>query len=204
MQEYSALAEKRNRAFLRIVPPIVSEPTSPPPLIAISGKMRSGKTTLAEALSTMTGSPVVSFADPLKDGCRALGINVDDGNKDRVALQEIASFLVARDNAHFVKMFDKRTETSRENFGAIIPDMRLPQEWAWAKANGFLLVRLEVSPETQRSRGGQPTRLDHWTETSLDFLPASAWDVYLPELDGVRTVDISNRVATVLTALKSR
>ena len=178
--------------------------TAKPPLIAISGKMRSGKTTLAEALSATLGVPVVSFADPLKDGCRALGIRVDEANKDRAALQEIANFLVTRDPAHFVKMFDARTASSRRNFGAIVPDMRLPQEWAWAKSAGFLLVRLEVSAETQKARGGQPTRLDHWTETSLDFLPPTAWDVYLTELDLLKTVDVSIRVATVVAALKAR
>ena len=146
----------------------------------------------------------MSFADPLKDGCRALGVSVDEGNKDRAALQEIAAFLVNRDPAHFVKMFEFRTEAYRRIYGAIVPDMRLPQEWAWAKSAGFLLVRLEVSAETQRARGGQPTRLDHWTETSLDFLPPSAWDVYLPEADGLQTVDVSSRVASVLTALRAR
>ena len=174
------------------------------PLIAISGKMRSGKDTLAKALSSATGGPVVAFADPLKAGCKAMGINVDEKNKDRVALQEVAEYLVHRDNAHFVKLFDARTASSRERFGAIIPDMRLPQEWAWAKANGFLLVRLDVSAETQIARGGQPTRLDHWTETSLDFLPRHAWDVYLEEGSGFEAVDVAKRVDAVLAALKER
>jgi hypothetical protein len=200
--EYSGL--NRNDKVISIRPGITQWTAAHPPLIAISGKMRSGKTTLAEALSRETGAPVVSFADPLKDGCRALGIAVDEKNKDRVALQEIANFLVQRDPAHFVKMFDKRTAESRSRFGAIVPDMRLPQEWAWAKANGFLLVRLEVSPDTQEARGGQPSRLDHWTETSLDFLPQSAWDVYLTEANGIQRRDVEERVSAVLNALSAR
>lgn len=174
------------------------------PKIAISGKMGSGKTTLAKALSLALGAPVVSFADPLKAGCKALGIRVDEKNKDRVALQEIANFLVARDPTHFVKLFDTKTRRSREQYGAIVPDMRLPQEWVWAKVNGFLLVRLDIQPETQIARGRQPDRLDHWTETGLDFIPPESWDVYLPEADGIYAADMESRVAAVLAALKAR
>lgn len=147
--------------------------------IALHGKMRSGKSSLATALAQRLGLPTDAFALPLKLAHQALGLGDGETVKDRAWLQEASGFLTARDDGHFVRLFAQRRQAQQG--GVIVTDLRRPIEYAWLKAHGYLLVKLAVSPQTQIERGAEPDRLDHPTETALDVLPPVAWDLAIPE-----------------------
>lgn len=142
--------------------------------------MRAGKTTLAAALSSRLGLPADAFALPLKLAHQVLGLGDGETVKDRAWLQEASGFLTARDDGHFVRLFAQRRPAAAAG-GVIVTDLRRPIEYAWLKASGYVLVKLEVSRETQIARGAEPDRLDHPTETALDVLPPAAWDLVIPE-----------------------
>lgn len=152
------------------------------PRIALHGKIKSGKTTLARELSKRLGLPVYSFAEPLREAATALGFDVTDPRHKEQArwwMQTSSKQLTDIDDAHFVKLLERRHPSFWE--GCLIDDLRRPVEYSWAARCGFLLVKLEVSRETQLTRGAQ-AGLDHDTETALDFLPdGRAWDLVLPE-----------------------
>lgn len=146
--------------------------------IALHGKMRAGKTSLATALSQRLGLPTESFALPLKLAHQALGLGDGEAVKDRAWLQDASAFLTGRDDGHFVRLFAQRRQ--EQQGGIIVTDLRRPIEYAWLKAHNYLLAKLEVSPQTQIERGAEPDRLDHPTETALDVLPSRAWHLVIP------------------------
>lgn len=155
------------------------QPELPKPRIAISGKMRSGKDTLASLLSETLEIPRGSFAAPLKEGVAIMGLPLEKGDPvSRAVLQGVGHLVRQLDPAHWVKQLDIRTPY-RDETGLVITDLRYANEWAWAKAWEFLLVRLVCSREAQISRGAEPERLDHPSEIDLDFLPPRAWDLVL-------------------------
>lgn len=149
------------------------EPQSPykdipmPLQVAINGKMRSGKDTVANKLQYWTQVPIDRFARPLKEGCEYFGCGDGEVVKDRVALQDIGQYFTARNPRWWVNLLDER-HPNREQTGLIIPDLRSPEEFAWCKEQGILTVRLEVDEDTQVSRGAERERLQHVTETGLD------------------------------------
>src|SRR4051812_20220784 len=120
------------------------------PLIMLTGKLKSGKTTLAEALAAELGIKRDSFARPLKAGLKAMGVIVDGPNKDRFALQYFgADFFRNRYGAdHWVKLM-ATNNLDMHKTGLVVDDCRFQNEFEWGKQNGFLTVRLNIRSETQ-------------------------------------------------------
>jgi hypothetical protein len=146
----------------------VAATCEPSPLrVALSGKMKAGKDTTGDILHHLTRAPRASFAATLKEGCARMGIGVSEATKDRTVLQEIGEYFTQRDARHWVKLLDANTP-QRNATGLIITDMRNPGEFEWAKENGLVTVRLQVSERTQLARGAEKDRLYHPTETRLD------------------------------------
>jgi hypothetical protein len=154
------------------------------PLIAISGKMKSGKTTLSRALSERLGIPIDSFAAPIKAAMYAIGIDpVNDKRKARPVMQAVSTAVTDQDAYHFVAMLANRNARLRDT-GLIIDDLRRVSELHWATDEGFIKVRLLVDAQLQLLRGADLEFLDHITETQLDcYHPVHAtWDyVVTPE-----------------------
>lgn len=141
--------------------------TAMPLQVAINGKMRSGKDTVATKLQYWTQVPIDRFARPLKEGCEHFGCGDGEIVKDRVALQDIGQYFTARHPRWWVNLLDER-HPNRDKTGIIIPDLRSPEEFKWCKENGIITVRLEVDEGTQVERGAERERLQHVTETGLD------------------------------------
>lgn len=147
-------------------------------MIAISGKMRAGKTTLANRLSKSTAAPVRSFAEPLKNGLRCMGVDVYGPERDREAMQAIGLwFRENRDPDWWVKAFHGYTVEDRHFTGCIIDDMRFKNEHQWAREKGFLLVRIETPYNVRLNRGANPELEGHISETDLD--DETDWDITL-------------------------
>lgn len=162
------------------------------PLIALGYKMRSGKDSLASALSRFYDIPLDRFAAPLKAGTAAMGFGDGEVVKNREILQNMAMSVVTRSPMHFVDMLAARNPDMRAT-GLVIPDLRMPAEFAWVRQRGFLVVKLEVAPETQVFRGAEPDRMGHLSETALDIIPGDSWDLVLSEAwsvaDWVKLID---------------
>lgn len=134
------------------------------------------------------------FAGALKEGCQIMGIPVDGPDKRRDVLQAIGTDVVRRlmGADHWLRVMDARHPDMAET-GLVIDDVRFPDEVAWCRAHGFLVVRLMISPTLQArravalghypdlatARAGLARSGAHESETALDGLDESVWDLVL-------------------------
>ena len=150
--------------------------------IGISGKMCAGKSLAATILAEELRWPIRSLAGELKrQVCHALveadldGPTEDDliySFKDnlRGLYQNWGDiFRVINGNDWWVKLL-----LHANNPPFIVDDVRLPEELKVLRRNGFLLIRIEVTPETQMERvtslypSTTLEQLHHQSETALD------------------------------------
>src|SRR5690625_553508 len=134
-----------------------------PVRIALTGRMRSGKTTVANILSVEYGFHELAFGDALKRHADELfeGSSVyPDEYVDisEVRGHEVDPFRIKRKNRRLYQDFGqairqldadvwiRQVEQSLavlENFVSIkrfvISDLRQPNEYKWARANGFII-----------------------------------------------------------------
>lgn len=149
-------------------------------LVALSGKMKSGKTTLAK---TITRDTIYSFADPIRAALRELGIDkTEHPMLYRQGAQYIGTDLCrAHDPDWWVQRMARRFSYRPIGKHFVIDDMRFQNEYDWCKEQGFLMVRLDISRELQYTRGAEEGTFDHPSETGLDHIPREEWDVWLDE-----------------------
>jgi len=146
--------------------------------IGLSGKMRSGKTSVADVLSRWgkrKGLPVVrcSIASKMKDLVKK-GL----GRTDRITLQKFGTDIVTNScwDAFGKRDFWVSVMLAELPNGMpsmyICDDVRFPWEVARLRSEGWPVVRLLTSEEYQQDREEDPERktegLDHTTETALD------------------------------------
>ena len=146
--------------------------------IAFSGKLCSGKSTMAEYVRTtleadfLEVSRVLSFAGKLKEIAADL---FDMKFKDRDLL--IAIGLKMREIRQDVWLDYIVKQTNTDCCSVIIDDLRFPNEFDRLRKEGFILIRLNISKETQLSRlhdvyyGGYEAhirKLEDPSETALD------------------------------------
>jgi hypothetical protein len=167
------------------------------PKIALCGKLKSGKTTLALELSSLLGVPRDSFAAALKAGLKMMGIVPDGPNKNREALQYVGVKLRELDANHWIKVLAAKYP-DLDNTGLIVDDCRFQNEYQWLKDSGFLMVRIKVRSDTQIMRGAAYSQLFHQSEIALDPIPDRAFDIVLDEY-----TEVPDRVGVILAALES-
>lgn len=151
--------------------------------------MKSGKSTLARALSETYDIPVSPLAEPIKKAAKVLGDPDPYGNgKLRWMQQGIGVLCTNQDTNFFVDLWFQDHPDFQET-GAIVDDIRRPPEFEAFRSRNFIMVRLDVSVETQIARDAVPgpvglvgwSRLFHSTEVGLDHLEKSDWNIYLSE-----------------------
>ena len=116
--------------------------------IALSGKMRSGKDTVASHLTMRHGFVKMAFADKLKDVAHEL-FDAPTTEKCRPLLVELSRHLCAVDPAVWIKYVINRIPMHRS---IVISDLRYPNEYYTLKGLGFQLVRIVVAPPVQLKR----------------------------------------------------
>ena len=151
--------------------------------IAISGKMCSGKSTLKEFLKDKILNcfnlyenngllPVqeLSFGDPIKE-MYYTHFNWSSV-KNRDGLQSIGDAFRNIDRDVFAKRMIERMEMDKI---IIVDDLRFKNEMRYLKENDFITIRIEVSPDIQRSRfyklypnQDYKKASEHISETDLD------------------------------------
>lgn len=149
--------------------------------IGISGKMGSGKSSVAKEIATLFGWPVRSLATQIKTDVEAAflaaGLDLEEGqlipnHKDEIrgTLQEWGAMFRKYNGENWWV----RQLFSHNRLPFIVDDVRFQNEFEGLRARGFLLIRLDVLQATQRERIARlypsmdEAKFKHPSETDLD------------------------------------
>lgn len=165
--------------------------------LAILGKMRSGKDTVANFLKNEFGGQIIKFADPLYEMQKAI-YNIADlpyteNTKDRKLLQYLGTQWGREtiDSGLWVNLMDKKLSNELTNeTNLYCTDCRFPNEAFLLRRHGFHFVRVERSEEDRIAAGA--SNLDHESETALDdfIVPDKIYN-YGINLDELRSLVLS-------------
>ncbi|MGY1436679.1 deoxynucleotide monophosphate kinase family protein [Streptomyces reniochalinae] len=155
--------------------------------IALTGKARSGKDSVAKFLVRNWAFTRIAFADPLKGVALRLNPVIPTTYNVHVRLKSLVADVgweYAKDNYPEVRRvlqtagqtvrdldpdfwvnvaMDKVDVADTWNMPVVVTDCRYPNEAEALKARGFTLVRVQ--------RPGNPGTLEHESETALDDFP---------------------------------
>ena len=177
--------------------------------LAISGKARSGKTCLAEAIieyfDDLQFAWLESFACPLRALADSACLTKSDPHY-RPILQGTGDLARSVCEDFFVNGLARRLAQKVEmsmnvnSSLAVIHDLRFPNEARWCQNNGFVLVRVECPEHLRRIRYDDDilfdAMADHISETALDCW--ENWDIVLHS----STAPIEQNLWQVLKYLK--
>jgi dephospho-CoA kinase len=149
-------------------------------VVAICGRIGSGKSTLAARLRNAVDANVVivSFAQEAKRYARELfNVEIDGPMKNRAVIQRFAESMKAIDKDIWVKK-TRDLIIHHDADWVIIDDLRFPNELAMLRELGAIVLRLNVTPETQTLRIRETyvnaaehiARLEHVSEQHVDNL----------------------------------
>lgn len=144
--------------------------------IALTGKMRSGKSIAADYLSSTHDFERLAFASKMKriadelfegsdvypteyieigDPCPFDGERKQIARKPRRRYVDFGEAMRALDSQVWIRPVERLVniyEDKRSTRGIVIEDLRLPDELEWAKDNGFTIVRVNASEEIRLAR----------------------------------------------------
>jgi dephospho-CoA kinase len=150
--------------------------------IALTGKLRAGKDELAHHLYIKHGFDRVAFGDALKKNAHATFPWVSEFSKPRALYQQFGQLMRQIEPDVWVKhaeravkgAIDFNVNTGAEKVGVVITDLRQPNEYEWARANGFTIVRVMAPREVRIERAKslsdafELNHLTHETESHID------------------------------------
>lgn len=166
----------------------IKQQSTPHIYIALTGKMRSGKDTVARYLSAQfrkEGFFVnrIAFGDALKAKAKELyPEEFTEGKKPRELLQWFGQTLRERNEDVWVNQVaqtinDKNKNSKQWGYNPqvyIITDLRQPNEYQFCKDNNFIIIKIECDDITRINRMNvlgdnyTPTDLHHDTESHID------------------------------------
>ena len=143
-------------------------------LIGLSGKMRSGKNTVAtyiRLLAAVADVPTVelSFAAALKDKARQeYGWDGQKNEAGRFLLQRAGEGMRLIDPNYWIKELERQAFAALddEHILSVVTDVRYPNEAEWVKELGGEVWRIVRSDLGDQGEAGQ-----HSSETALDTWP---------------------------------
>lgn len=148
--------------------------------IAVTGKMRSGKDTLANFFIEELHYKQLAFADGIKKIGDEFFPEIMKEGKPRKMFQVVGQSLREIDPDVWVKYLDRHLtmlqEYGIENF--IIADVRQLNEYNYLKEQGFTVIKVEAEDEIRQERIIQagdvftPENFYHETEMAVDDIPA--------------------------------
>ncbi|UYZ12161.1 AAA family ATPase [Brevibacillus sp. WF146] len=152
--------------------------------LALTGRMRSGKDSVADYLARQYGFARFAFGDGIRKVCRELFPDQfrDNRNgsarKPRALLQGVGQAMRAFDESVWINACMRHIQDTREYLvspiNVVITDLRQPNEYERLRAEGFVIVRVNASDETRIQRmidaGDAFTAadLEHETERHID------------------------------------
>ncbi|WAL73121.1 hypothetical protein OU787_17375 [Kitasatospora sp. YST-16] len=172
------------------------------PHIALIGKARAGKDTIAERLVSRFQYTRLAFADPLKDmllrvdplvshslrlsevvGAKGWEVAKDEHPESRRLLQYFGQNLRDHDPDFWVRMLMEKVQTAdRWGLPVVVSDVRYPNEAAALRKAGFRLVRVLRGGLA----GGTPQAPAHESETVQDEIFADRTVFNLSTLEALR------------------
>ena len=186
--------------------------------IALTGRMRSGKSTIADYLWLTHGFAKVSFASSLKLTADRLfshlyepiydGRSIREYRKPRALLQELGQKLREIDEDVWIKQAEQSMrvfENYRTTAGIVIDDLRQPNEYEWARANGFVIIRVnapdEMRIERAKAEGDDFSEgdLTHDTEQHCD-----KFDVDYTITNDGDLVDLERQIDEIMNDIKAK
>jgi dephospho-CoA kinase len=150
--------------------------------IALTGKMRSGKDTVANHFYIRYGFDRVAFGDALKKNAHATFPWVSEFSKPRALYQQFGQLMRQIEPDVWIKhaeqavkgAIDFRVNTGAEKVGVVISDLRQPNEYEWARNNGYTIIRVTAPDEDRLMRAKSAgddfneADLEHETESHID------------------------------------
>ena len=143
--------------------------------IAITGKICSGKSTLANKLKNILKLEKYSFANNVKKYAKEI---FEMEYKDRKLIQDFAEKMKEIDNNIWIKQLDKEI---KDKVHIIIDDLRFENEYKYLKANKYYIIKLVIDKNQQIKRiedlykdkaPEHLERLEHISECNIDKLNA--------------------------------
>jgi hypothetical protein len=146
-----------------------------PDIIGLSGKMRSGKTWLANKLAEQCGFAPLSFATPLKEDLRQLGFTyhdlyVDKAEPIRLLMQKYGQAMRYKDPDHWLNRGIAQVDKIRRlqpNCVVVFDDVRFPNEADRIREMGGIVVRVVRQDRLEMDHFGIEPHTDI-SETALD------------------------------------
>lgn len=196
--------------------------TNDPIRIALTGRMRSGKSLIANHLAREYGLRTVSFGDSLKYYADEIfphfteritkkdelfgGEILVGVKKPRQLYQRFGQMMREIDEDIWIQHAERTVESledSRSVKGVVIDDLRQPNEYIWARDHGFTIIRVNANEDTRLERAralGDSFEIEdlrHETEMYVDDYEVAV-DIWN---DGEDAEDLKRRVDVVMAEL---
>lgn len=180
--------------------------------IALTGQMRAGKDEIAKHMLIMHGFTRVAFGDELKRLAHEAFPDVSELSKPRALYQQFGQLLREIDPDIWVRHVERQVEALincngqfQEHVGIVITDLRQPNEYEWAKANGFTIVKVTAPRDVRIERAqslSDAFELNHLTHETESHIEGFAAD-YEIDNDG-NVSQLWAKVDTVISAIGKR
>ena len=197
--------------------------------IALTGKMRSGKSTIAEILwldydltRRSFGGALKYYADKMFEGSSAYPIEIEeygepcpfDGKRDtrvkkpRKLYQDFGQAMRQLDEDIWIRHVEQAIESDKlfpDYKGVVIDDLRQPNEYEWARDNGFIIVRVSADEDVRLRRAERAgdvfseSDLAHDTEQHVDGFSVD----YTIVNDG-NLVDLRRHIGEIMDEIKAK
>lgn len=149
--------------------------------IAITGQMRSGKDSAADHMRFYYGFNKFAFGNALKRTAHEVFPWITSESKPRRLYQKYGQTMRMLDKnvwvAHVERQIghsvDYHVGQGESNIGIVISDLRQQNEYEWARANGFTIIRVTAPDELRIERAKKAgddfsdTDLTHETEQAI-------------------------------------
>jgi dephospho-CoA kinase len=179
--------------------------------IALSGRLRSGKDTVAHHLYIRHGFDRIAFGTALKRIAHDTFPWVSEFSKPRALYQSVGQLMRQIEPDVWIKhaeravkgAIDFRVNTGAERVGVVITDVRQQNEVAWCRENGFTIIRVTAPDDDRIARaiaaGDDFTvhDLTHETELAIDSFEVD-YELYN---DGTAD-ELKAQIDEVLTEIK--
>jgi dephospho-CoA kinase len=147
--------------------------------VAVTGRMRTGKDTVADFFIKKDRSQSLYFGEGIKQVIQTYFPDKLKEGKPRKIYQSVGQHFRTIDPDVWIKFLDKRyrklLKYGAENF--VVTDLRQPNEYSYLKDNGFIVIKVEADDELRKERimksGDVFDEEDfyHETELAVDSLP---------------------------------
>ncbi len=147
--------------------------------IALVGKMRSGKDSVAKFFIDNANAKQIAFGDEIKKVAREYFPEIVAKGKPRKLYQVIGQIFRSFDPDIWVKGLDKNMRIAyvkgARNF--VVTDVRQLNEYEYLKREGFTVIKVEADDELRKERIAksgdtfEPADFYHETETTVNDIP---------------------------------